>query len=179
MKPDMPLYEQNIDPSLTRTALTTEFLGQYAVGGTSYGAHEASSRLWDNQIGRSRAFWQAHFDHLREYFPEQLADVDVDLFCRAVHRVQPSLIRVEAEEVTYNLHIMLRVEVEMGLLMAVCGSGPPGSVAGKNAGIPGVLPTTDSEGPLQDVTGRARLGSFPLSIGNVMSAQLLQAVQTS
>ncbi|RPJ00471.1 MAG: carboxypeptidase M32, partial [Chloroflexi bacterium] len=95
------LYEQNIDPSLTRTALTTDFLGQYAVGGTSYGAHEASSRLWENQIGRSRTFWQAHFDDLRAHFPEQLADVGVELFCQAINRVQPSLIRVEADEVTY------------------------------------------------------------------------------
>ena len=67
------LYEQNIAPELTRTALTTDFLGQYAVGGTSYGAHEFSSRMWENQVGRSRAFWNRHFGRLQEFFPEQLA----------------------------------------------------------------------------------------------------------
>src|SRR5690606_38526784 len=108
--------EQNISPELTRTALATDFQGQYAVGGTSYGVHESSSRLWENQIGRSRQFWEVHIDRARELFPEQLAGVDVDFMYRAVNRVEPSLIRVEADEVTYNLHIMLRVEIEMALL---------------------------------------------------------------
>ena len=66
------IYEQNISPALTRSALTTDFLGQYAVGGASFGAHEFSSRLWENQIGRSRAFWQLHFARLQERFPQQL-----------------------------------------------------------------------------------------------------------
>jgi carboxypeptidase Taq len=172
------LYEQNIDPSLTRLALTTDFLGQYAVGGTSYGAHEASSRLWENQIGRSRSFWQANFARLREYFPEQLADADADLFNRAVNRVQPSLIRVEADEVTYNLHIMLRVEVEMGLLDgSLRVPDLPEVWRAKMHEFLGVSPTTDSEGPLQDVHwSGGGFGSFPgYTIGNVMSAQLLQA----
>ena len=110
------LYEQNIAPELTRSALTTDFIGQYAVGGASYGAHEFSSRMWENQIGRSREFWQLHFGRLQARFPEQLAAADAELFYRAVNRVRPSLIRVEADEVTYNLHIMLRTEIEMALL---------------------------------------------------------------
>jgi carboxypeptidase Taq len=110
------LYEQGISPELTRTALTTDFLGQYAVGGASYGVHESQSRLWENLIGRSRAFWRVHFDRMRALFPEQMAAADPELMYRAVNRVQPSFIRVEADEVTYNLHIMLRVEIEMGLL---------------------------------------------------------------
>ena len=110
------LYEQGVDPALTRTALTSDFLGQYAVGGVSFGTHESQSRLWENQIGRSRPFWQLHFARLQSYFPDQLAGIDVEHFYRAVNRVRPSLIRVEADEVTYNLHIMLRVEIEMGLL---------------------------------------------------------------
>ena len=110
------LYEQNIAPELTRTALTTDFLGQYAVGGTSYGAHECSSRLWEYPIGYSRAFWRLHFPRLQEYFPEQLANIDAEYFYRAINRVQPSLIHIDSDEVTYNLHIMLRVEIEMGLL---------------------------------------------------------------
>ncbi|NLF74800.1 MAG: carboxypeptidase M32 [Chloroflexi bacterium] len=172
------LYEQNIDPALTRTALATDFLGQYAVGGTSYGAHEASSRLWENQIGRSRAFWDVHYGRLRELFPEQLAGVDVDLFHRAVNRVKPSLIRVEADEVTYNLHIMLRVEIEMALLE---GSLPiadlPDAWRARMREYVGVEPATDSQGALQDVHwSGGSFGAFPgYTVGNVMSAQLLEA----
>ncbi len=110
------LYEQGVDPALTRSALTTDFLGLYAVGGASFGTHESQSRLWENQVGRSRDFWRLHFPRLQEIFPQQLAGVDVEQFYRAVNRVQPSLIRIEADEVTYNLHIMLRVEIEMGLM---------------------------------------------------------------
>ncbi len=172
------LYEQNIDPELTRTALTTDFLGLYAVGGTSYGAHEASSRLWENQIGRSRTFWNVHFDDLRSYFPEQLEGVDVDLFHRAVNRVEPSLIRVEADEVTYNLHIMLRVEIEMGLLEGKLQVADlPEVWRAKMDEYLGVVPETDSEGVLQDIHwSDGGFGSFPgYTVGNVMSAQLLDA----
>ncbi len=172
------LYEQNIDPALTRTALTTDFLGLYAVGGTSYGAHEASSRLWENQIGRSRAFWDAHFGLLKERFPDQLTGVDVDLFHRSVNRVKPSLIRVEADEVTYNLHIMLRVEVEMGLLEGkIRVSDLPDFWRAKMGEYLGVVPDTDSEGVLQDIHwSGGGFGSFPgYTVGNIMSAQLLDA----
>lgn len=172
------LYEQNIDPVLTRTALTTDFLGLYAVGGTSYGAHEASSRLWENQIGRSRAFWDAHYGLLREHFPQQLADVDVDLFHRAVNRVKPSLIRVEADEVTYNLHIMLRIEIELGLLEGKIGINDlPEVWRAKMGEYLGVVPDTDSDGVLQDIHwSDGGFGSFPgYTVGNVMSAQLLDA----
>ena len=110
------LYEQGVDPALTRSALTTDLLDLYAVGGASYGTHESQSRLWENLVGRSRSFWRLHFPRLREFFPEQLADVDAEEFYRAVNRVRPSLIRVEADEVTYNFHIMLRVEIEMALI---------------------------------------------------------------
>jgi carboxypeptidase Taq len=172
------LYEQNIDPAITRTALTTDFLGQYAVGGTSYGAHEASSRLWENQIGRSRAFWDVHFGRLRELFPEQLAGVDVDLFHRAVNRVKPSLIRVEADEVTYNLHIMLRVEIEMALLEGSLQIADlPDAWRAKMREYVGVEPQSDSQGALQDVHwSGGSFGAFPgYTVGNVMSAQLLEA----
>jgi carboxypeptidase Taq len=170
------LYEQNIDPALTRTALTTDFLGLYAVGGTSYGAHEASSRLWENPVGRSRVFWEAHFGLLQDHFPDQLADADADLFYRSVNRVRPSLIRVEADEVTYNLHIMLRVEVEMGLLEGkISVRDLPDFWRAKMGEYLGVVPDTDSEGVLQDVHwSGGEFGAFPsYTIGNIMSAQLL------
>ena len=174
------LYEQGVDPALTRTALTSDFLGQYAVGGVSFGTHESQSRLWENQIGRSRPFWQLHFGRLQSVFPEQLAGVDVEQFYRAVNRVRPSLIRVEADEVTYNLHIMLRVEIEMGLLDgSIAVDDLPDLWRAKMAEYLGVVPPTDTEGVLQDIHwSSAQFGTFPAyTIGNVMSAQFMQAAQ--
>jgi carboxypeptidase Taq len=172
------LYEQNISPELTRTALTTDFLGQYAVGGTSYGAHEFSSRMWENQIGRSREFWELHFDKVQALFPEQLGSADPDLFFRSVNRVKPSLIRVEADEVTYNLHIMLRTEIEMGLLEgSIKVDDLPEIWNSTMQEYLGVTPPNDSLGVLQDVHwSGGGFGSFPgYTIGNIMSAQVLAA----
>ena len=172
------LYEQNISPELTRTALATDFLGQYAVGGTSYGAHESSSRLWENQIGRSREFWEVHLDRAREFFPNQLVGADPDLLYRAVNRVQPSLIRVEADEVTYNLHIMVRVEIEMALLEGRLSVGElPEYWNSKMQEYLGVTPPDDTQGVLQDIHwSGGGFGSFPgYTVGNVMSAQFLEA----
>jgi carboxypeptidase Taq len=172
------LYEQNIAPELTRSALTTDFLGQYAVGGTSYGAHEFASRLWENMVGRSRVFWQNHFSRLQEFFPEQLANTDAEFFYRAVNRVRPSLIRVEADEVTYNLHIMLRVEIEMGLLDGSLRIDDLPEVWNtKMNEYLGIVPPNDGLGVLQDVHWSGGLfGSFlSYTIGNVMSAQFMQA----
>jgi carboxypeptidase Taq len=174
------LYEQGIDPALTRTALTTDFLGQYAVGGASYGLHESQSRLWENVIGRSRTFWNVHFDRLREIFPEQTQGADPELMYRAVNRVQPSFIRVEADEVTYNLHIMLRVEIEMGLLdgsMKVADL--PEIWNAKMQEYVGVTPPDNKRGVLQDVHwSGGGFGSFPgYTVGNVMSAQFLEAAK--
>ena len=172
------LYEQNIAPELTRTALTADFLGQYAVGGASYGAHEFSSRLWENQIGRSRGFWRLHFNRLQERFPEQLAGIDAEFFYRAVNRVRPSLIRVEADEVTYNLHIMLRAEIEMALLEgAVSVADLPEIWNAKMQEYLGLTPPDDRRGVLQDVHWSfGGFGNFPTyTIGNIMAAQVLAA----
>ncbi len=174
------LYEQGVDPTLTRSALTTDFLGQYAVGGTSYGTHESQSRLWENLIGRSRAFWEVHFDRLRAIFPEQMRDANPDLLYRAVNRVHPSLIRVEADEVTYNLHIMLRFEIEIALLEGKLKVADlPEAWNAKMQDYLGVQPPTDSSGVLQDIHWSAGiLGSFPTyTIGNVMSAQFMGAAR--
>ncbi len=174
------LYEQNIAPELTRTALTADFLGQYAVGGASYGAHEFSSRLWENQIGRSRAFWQLHFARVQALFPWQMAEADPELFYRAVNRVKPSLIRVEADEVTYNLHIMLRAEIEMALLEgAVAVDDLPEVWNAKMEAYLGLTPPDDRRGVLQDVHWSfGGFGNFPCyTIGNIMAAQVLAAAQ--
>ena len=172
------LYEQNIAPELTRSALTTDFIGQYAVGGASYGAHEFSSRLWENQIGRSRDFWQLHFARLQARFPAQLAGADAELFYRAVNRVRPSLIRVEADEVTYNLHIMLRTEIELDLLDgAISVAELPEVWNAKMQEYLGLTPPDDRRGVLQDVHWSAgTFANFPCySIGNIMAAQVLAA----
>ena len=172
------LYEQNIAPELTRTALTADFLGQYAVGGASFGAHEFSSRLWENQIGRSREFWLHHFGRLQAAFPQQMAAADAELFCQAVNRVRPSLIRVEADEVTYNLHIMLRTEIEMALLEgAIAVDDLPEVWNAKMQEYLGLTPPDDRRGVLQDVHWSfGGFGSFPTyTIGNIMAAQVLAA----
>ena len=174
------LYEQGVDPALTRSALTTDLLGLYAVGGTSFGAHESQSRLWENMVGRSRVFWQRHFDRLHEYFPEALGDVGTEEFYRAVNRVRPSLIRVEADEVTYNFHIMLRVEIETGLIDgSVQVRDLPEVWHEKMEEYLGVTPPDDAQGVLQDIHwSNGYFGSFPTyTIGNVMAAQFFAAAR--
>jgi len=174
------LYEQGVDPALTRSPLTTDFLGQYAVGGTSYGTHESQSRLWENIVGRSRTFWNANFSRMQEYFPTQTAGADADLMYRAVNRVEPSLIRVEADEVTYNLHIMIRTEIEMGLLDDSMKVDDLPDIWGETMqAYLGVTPPDDRRGVLQDVHwSGGGFGSFPsYTIGNIMSAQFFVAAR--
>jgi carboxypeptidase Taq len=101
------LYEHQIDLALDRTPLG---------GGVSLGFHESQSRMWENLVGRSLPFWRAFFPQLQETFPHALAGYDVDRWYREVNAVRPSLIRVEADEGTYNLHIILRFELEQQLL---------------------------------------------------------------
>ncbi|HEY5671016.1 MAG TPA: carboxypeptidase M32, partial [Anaerolineales bacterium] len=101
------LYALGIDPALARTPLA---------GGTSLAVHESQSRMWENLVGRSLPFWEGFYPRLQEYFPDQLGNVSLESFYKGINRVQPSLIRVEADEATYNLHIMLRLEIEIGLM---------------------------------------------------------------
>ncbi|BDP44011.1 carboxypeptidase M32 (plasmid) [Deinococcus aetherius] len=174
------LYEQNVDPALTRTVLASDLLGLYAVGGASYGTHESQSRLWENRVGRSRAFWAHHFPRLQEVFPEQLADVTAEEFWRAVNRVRPSLIRVEADEVTYDLHIMLRVELEMALIEgSLSVRDLPEAWNAKVQEYLGVTPPDFASGVLQDIHWSAGLfGSFPTyTVGNVMASQFYAAAR--
>ncbi|PSQ76071.1 MAG: carboxypeptidase [Bacteroidetes bacterium QH_7_62_13] len=165
------LYEQGIDPGLARTPLAD---------GASLGVHESQARLWENHVGRSRPFWRHYFPKLQDTFPEALDDVGLDTFYRAVNRVEPSLIRVEADEVTYNLHVMLRFELERGLI--------DGSVAVND--LPtlwneamddslGVVPDTDADGVLQDVHwSMGSFGYFPTyTLGTLTAAQLMEAIE--
>lgn len=170
------LYEQGIAPAHTRGAFATDMIGLYAVGGTSFGMHESQSRLLENHVGRSPAFWAAHFPRLRDTFPQQLGDVSEAEFVAAINRVEPGAIRVEADELTYDLHIMLRVRIEMGLM--------DGSLA--VADVPhvwreamradlGVEIEDDAQGCLQDVHwSSGYIGSFPTyTIGNATAATLM------
>jgi carboxypeptidase Taq len=172
------MYEQGADPAITRSVLTTDLLDLYAVAGTSYGMHESQSRLWENLVGRSRTFWKHHLPVLRSYFPEQLNDVDEDDFYRAVNKVEKSLVRVEADELTYNFHIMLRVEIEIGLIEGkITVRELPELWKAKMLEYLGVIPPNDTLGVLQDIHWSAGLfGSFcTYTVGNVMSAQFYEA----
>lgn len=174
------IYEQNIAPELTRSALTSDLKGMYAVGGVSFGVHESQSRLWENLVGRSRTFWQHWFPRLQRVFPRQLEDVDAEAFYRAVNTVSPGLIRVEADEVTYNLHIMLRVELEMGLMEgSIQVRDLPEIWNQKMLEYLGVTPPDAAQGVLQDIHwSHGHIGSFPCyTIGNIMASQLYEAAE--
>jgi carboxypeptidase Taq len=172
------LYEQNVDPAYTRTALASDLKQLYAVGGTSFGAHESQSRLWENHVGRSRTFWELHFGELRDAFAPSLDDVDAQAFHRAVTRVRPGLIRTDADELTYDLHIMLRVELEADLIAGRLGVSeiPEAWNAAMERDL-GRAPAGDADGCLQDIHWSSGMfGSFcTYTIGNVMAAQLFKA----
>jgi carboxypeptidase Taq len=165
------LYEQGVAPELERTGLDD---------GASLGIHESQSRLWENLVGRSRPFWQHYLPRMQQTFPGQLDDVDVETMYRAVNRVQPSFIRVEADEVTYNLHIMLRFELETDMLEGkVRLSDLPAAWNAKMRDYLGVVPTDDAVGVLQDVHwSGGMLGYFPTyALGNLYSAQIMDQVR--
>jgi carboxypeptidase Taq len=165
------LYEQGIDPALDRTPLAD---------GASLGVHESQARFWENHVGRSRPFWRHYFPRLRNAFPDALADAGLDAFYRAVNRVEPSLIRVEADEVTYNLHVMLRFELERGLIDGrVSVDELPARWNAAMDDYLGVVPETDANGVLQDVHwSMASFGYFPTyTLGTLTAAQLTEALR--
>ncbi len=176
------LYEQGVDPALNRSVLTSDLLGLYAVGGASYGTHESQSRLWENRIGRSAAYWALHYEGLRQTFSEGLSDVDEQTFVRSVNRVKPSLIRVEADELTYDLHIMLRVDLEMRLIGGELEvKDLPAAWNARIREDLGLDVPDDAHGVLQDIHWSAGMfGSFPTyTIGNVMASQFYAAAQSA
>lgn len=169
------MYEQGVAPEFTRTIFATDLVNLYAVGGASFGMHESQSRLWENRVGRSRRFWELHFDTLRGYFPDQLADVGPLQFWRSVNQVRPDFIRVEADELTYDLHIILRSEIEAGLMAGdIAVADLPAVWNGKLRDYLGLEVPNDTLGVLQDVHwSHGYVGSFPTyTLGNVMGAQL-------
>ena len=164
------LYEQGIPPALARTCIGH---------GASMGLHESQSRMWENLVGRSRPFWQHYYPILQRSFAP-LRQVELDTFYRAVNRVQPSLIRVEADEVTYNLHIMLRYELEKQLLKgALAVEDLPEAWNERMHAYLGVTPATDADGVMQDTHwSGGSIGYFPTyTLGNVVSVQLFEAAR--
>src|SRR5215211_2686253 len=163
------LYEQGVDPAYSRTPLA---------GGTSMGVHESQSRLWENLVGRSRDFWGHYYPGLQESFPEALGHIDVENFYRAINEAKPSEIRVEADELTYNLHVLLRFELELELLDGgLSVADLPDAWNTKMEEYLDLRPGSAAKGVLQDVHWSAGLfGYFPTySLGNVLSVQLFDA----
>ncbi len=159
------VYEQGSAPTLARTPIA---------GGASMGAHESQSRLWENNIGRSLPFWRGQYALIKAAFPEHFASVDVETFTRALNKVQPSLIRIEADEVTYNLHIIIRYELERDMINGeVAVEALPGLWNAKYREYLGITPETDSKGILQDVHWSGGFGYFPTyTLGNLYGAQI-------
>jgi carboxypeptidase Taq len=160
------MYEQGINRAYEGTPLAT---------GTSAGVHESQSRLWENQVGRSRGFWEHYYPVLQAHFPGTLDDVSLDSFYRAINKVQRSLIRTEADEVTYNLHVMLRFELELELLEGKLAVRDLAEVwRSRFEADFGIPVPDDKDGVLQDVHwfGGAVGGAFQgYTLGNILSAQ--------
>jgi carboxypeptidase Taq len=160
------LYELGVSQNLNRTPLAD---------GASMAVHESQSRMWENIIGRSKEFWARYYTRLQEYFPSQLGNVSMENFYRGINAVEPSLIRVEADEATYNLHIMLRMELEIALMEgSLSAKDAPEAWNTKFEEYLGIVPANDAEGVLQDVHWSfGGFGYFPTyALGNLVSAQL-------
>ena len=164
------LYEQGIRPEYEGTPLGK---------GTSAGVHESQSRLWENVVGRSRGFWEFYYPKLQAAFPEQLRGVSLETFYRAINRVQSSLIRTEADEVTYNLHVMIRFDLELALLEgSLAVRELPEAWRERYRADLGVTPPDDKDGVMQDVHWYAGTigGMFQgYTLGNILAAQFYQA----
>jgi carboxypeptidase Taq len=165
------LYEHGVDPALERTPLAS---------GASYGFHESQSRLWENLVGRSRPFASWFYPRLQEAFPQQLADVDEETWYRSVNQVTPSLIRVEADEVTYSLHVILRFELEQRILAGDADLRElPQEWNAAMKGYLGIDVPDDAHGVLQDVHwSGGSFGYFPTyALGNVIGAQIWERLR--
>ncbi len=166
------LYEMGFDEELAGSLLS---------GGTSLGIHESQSRMWENMIGRSFAFWRFFYPQAQNLFPAELSNVtDVD-FYRAVNRVAPSLIRIESDEVTYNLHIILRFNLENRLVNgSIKVADLPEAWRQECQSLLGVMPENDAEGVLQDIHwSMGAIGYFPTyALGNLFAAQFFHKMKS-
>src|SRR5713226_2349936 len=165
------MYSQGIGKNIDRTPLWD---------GASPGVHESQSRLWENLVGRSLPFWQHFYPSLREAFPEPLHGVDDEAFVKAVNKSHPSLIRVEADEVTYNMHVLLRFELESEMLEGTLKvKDLPEAWNTRVESYLGIKVPNDAEGALQDIHWAwVSFGIFPgYTLGNLMGAQLMEKMR--
>ena len=165
------MYELGFDDAIQGTILADC---------SSLGIHESQSRFWENVVGRSLPFWERYLPELVSHFPEELGSVDPESFYKAVNKVEPSLIRVDADEVTYGLHIVLRFELERSLLAGELEVEElPGAWNEGMERLIGVAPRSDSEGVLQDIHwSMGAMGYFPTyALGNLYSAQFTAALK--
>jgi len=164
------LYDLGSNQAYERTPLA---------GGASLAIHESQSRLWENLVGRSLPFWEYFYPQYQQAFPSILGNVDLESFYKAINKVQPSLIRVNADEATYNLHIMLRLELEIAMIEGTVQiKDLPEIWNAKMEEYLGILPPDDSKGVLQDIHwSNGYLGYFSTyALGNLISAQLWEKI---
>jgi carboxypeptidase Taq len=164
------LYENGVDPSLERTLLAR---------GASLGLHESQSRLWENLVGRSQPFWSWFYPRVQETFQDLLGSVDEETWFRSINDVRPGLIRIEADEASYNLHIILRFELEQRIMDGLDLRELPELWNETMHGYLGVDVPNDAVGVLQDVHwSRGGFGYFPTySLGNVISVQIWERLR--
>jgi carboxypeptidase Taq len=167
------LYDKGLDP---------EHYGTPMGEPVSLGIHESQSRLWENYVGRSHGFWRHFYPQLQSTFHDALHDISLETFRRGVNRVSPGLIRVQADELTYNLHIMIRFELERSLLSGdLLATDLPGAWNELYEQRLGITPKDDATGCLQDIHwADALIGYFPTyTLGNVYAAQLFAAAESA
>jgi carboxypeptidase Taq len=165
------IYDQGLDPEHYGTPLGSPI---------SLGIHESQSRLWENQVGRSRAFWEYFFPEARRKFPRALGDVNLDEFVFAINDVKPSFIRIEADEATYNLHIILRFEMEQALVNGeLAAADVPAAWNEKFEHFFALKPLSDRFGCLQDIHwSMGGIGYFPTyTLGNLYAAQFMDTAR--
>jgi carboxypeptidase Taq len=166
--------------ALYELGFSDEIRGGILADGTSLGIHESQSRMWENMIGRGFSFWKRYYAKLQSLFPEPLQDISLEQFYRGINKVEPSFIRVEADEVTYNLHIILRFELELALITGeLSPANLPDAWNSKFADFFGITPPNDAEGVLQDIHwSMGAYGYFPTyALGNLYSAQFFTAMK--
>jgi carboxypeptidase Taq len=164
------IYEQGVDHALSRSPLAS---------GASLAFHESQSRMWENLVGRSMPFWEHFYPRMQAIFPSQLGEIKLEKFYKGINKVEPSLIRVEADEATYNLHIMLRLEIEIALMekkLEVKDLPEAWNTYMKD--YLGIIPPNDTKGVLQDVHwSSGMIGYFSTyALGNLISAQLWERI---
>jgi carboxypeptidase Taq len=180
------IYENDITQGLFSTihetghalyelGISHDFEGTPLAGGVSSGVHESQSRLWENLVGRSRGFWHYFYPQLQQVFPQQLSQISLETFYRGINKVVRSRIRTDADEVTYNLHVMIRFDLELQMLEGKLEiKDLPEAWNERYRADLGLIPTNDSEGVMQDVHWYVGTigGMFQCyTLGNLLSAQ--------